>query len=122
MKTAPALLAAAALALAACGGSSSTPPPTATQLARRIPGCHAPLSQAPSVLAKADVSCSLGGSSSAEVATFTSMADEQKWILQEGNYYGCCVQGHLWAATYSSASGSYFPRLTGALGGRVVTG
>jgi hypothetical protein len=117
-----AVLAALLLALAACGGTSSAPQPAAAQLAHKIPGCHAFLAQTPDALAKADVSCSLGGTASAEVVTFASMGDEQKWITKQGNYYGCCVEGHLWAATYSSASGSYFPRIRRALGGREVAG
>jgi hypothetical protein len=116
-----AVFSAALLALAACGGSSP-PLPTAAQLARKIPGAHACLTQTPDVLAEADVSCALSGTDSVDVVTFPSMGNEQKWITGQGSWYECCVEGHLFAATYSSASGDDFPLITKALGGRVVTG
>lgn len=113
---------AALLALAACGGSSTTTPLTASQLAHKIPGCHAFLNSTPSVLATGDVSCTTGGVSD-EVVTFTSMASEVKWIQAQGQWYGCCVEGHLWAATYNSpAPVNGFTPIIKALGGREVSG
>lgn len=109
------------LLLAACG-SSTTAPLTASQLAHKIPGCHGFLAQAPSVLATGDVTCSAGGISD-EVVTFASMGNEVRWIRAQGAWYGCCVEGHLWAATYNSGVPvNGFAPVIRALGGREVTG
>jgi hypothetical protein len=112
----------AALALAACGGSQ--PPPTASQLAHKIPGCHHFVTQTPSALAKAEVTCDAPGSGplgSIEVATFASMGKEVKWITRQGSQATCCVEGHLWAAEYYLGA-NQFPRIMKALGGRQVNG
>lgn len=117
----PVILAAVALALAACG-SSPPAPLTAGQLAHKIPGCHGFLSRAPDVLATGDVSCTTGGITD-EVVTFASMGDETRWIQAQGAWYGCCVEGHLWAATYNSGTPvDGFTPVIKALGGREVTG
>lgn len=116
-------LAALLLALAACG-SSAPAPLTASQLAHKIPGCHHFLAQTPSVLATGDVTCDAPGSGplgSVEVITFASSGNEQKWILGQGGSSVCCIQGHLWAADYIGGTNE-FPRITRALGGRVVSG
>lgn len=110
-----------ALALAACGGGTSAPL-TASQLAHKIPGCHGFLSRTPDVLATGDVSCTVGGITD-EVVTFARMSDETQWITKQGLWYGCCVEGHLWAATYNSGTPvNGFTPLIRALGGREVTG
>lgn len=117
----------AALALlvavvAACGGTPAQPSLTASQLAHKIPGCHDFLSRTPDVLASGDVSCSVGGTSD-EVVTFASMSSETRWIQAQGAWYGCCVEGHLWAATYNSGvPENGFAPVIKALGGREVTG
>lgn len=114
-------LAAVALTLAACG-SSSTTPLTASQLAHKIPGCHGFLDNTPSVLATGDVSCNVGGVSD-EVVTFASMSSETRWIQAQGQWYGCCVAGHLWAAFYNSGTPyNGFTPIIKALGGREVSG
>lgn len=111
-----------ALAVAACGSTGGTAPLTATQLARKIPGCHTLLHNTPSTVVTGDVTCAMGNAGQIEVVTFATTGDEKQWIRGQGNFYGCCIEGRLWAATYDSPSGSYFPRIKRALGGREVTG
>lgn len=120
MRRSAALILLAAV-LAACG-SGTTTPLTASQLAHKIPGCGHFLAQTPSVLATGDVTCTTGGITD-EVLTFASMSDETRWIQAQGPYYGCCVEGHLWAATYSSGTPvNGFTPVIKALGGRQVAG
>jgi hypothetical protein len=79
---------------------------------------------APSVLASTDEQCAVhdGGNGVIEVATFPNMGNEVKWI-QADLAYGCCIEGHLWAANYSSEPGyGDFGRIMKALGGRQVNG
>ena len=114
--------------LAACG--SSTPhhaAPTAAGLARRIPGCGTPAVNTPSVLEIADVTCTMA-SEQVTIATFATAADEKKWIADGGYpadpdpiYAGCCVQGHLWAATVDGITYD-FGLVIKVLGGRRVSG
>lgn len=111
-----------AAVLAACG-SGPAQPLTASQLAHKIPGCHGFLAQAPSVLATGDVSCTAADGISDEVVTFASTGNEIRWIQAQGAWYGCCVEGHLWVATYSSGVPvNGFTPVIHALGGRQVTG
>lgn len=110
-----------AAVLAACG-SGPAQPLTASQLAHKIPGCHGFASGTPSVLAVADVSCT-DGTETVDVVTFASTGNETRWIQAQGPWYGCCVQGHLWAATYNSGTPmDGFAPVIRALGGREVTG
>jgi hypothetical protein len=113
--------AALALLLAAC--SSPSAPLTAGQMARKIPGAHGCYANTPGVLAIADETCYTPGGGTVDVITFTSGGDEVRWIQAQGAYHGCCVQGRLWAATFSSAVPvDGFAPVIRALGGRQVSG
>lgn len=112
-----------AVLAAGCGASRPPAPPTARALLAKIPACHGFVAQTPSVLAVSDGSCPITGSAlgSIEVVTFATMGSEQRWIARQGGYYGCCVEGRLWAADSDAGTGQ-FPAIIRALGGRAVTG
>lgn len=121
MRTVNALAAAAAvMLLAGCAGAGQ---PTAHELAVKIPGCQPQdAAGSTSAYAIAEVHCDTSWAL-IDLATFGSAADEMAWMKSQGGSAWCCVQGDRWAATVEPTGNGYvFPRVTKAIGGRIVTG